>query len=148
VIADGGNNVVRVVAVASGTFYGQAMTAGDIYTIAGDGVRGYSGDDGPASLAELANPSSLGVDSAGNLVMSDNGNNRIRVVAKSTGTFYGQAMTADDIYTVAGDGTAGYAGDGGPATSAELDSPPCVAVYGTKLVIADKLNNRIRVVSG
>jgi uncharacterized protein YheU (UPF0270 family) len=148
VIADGGNNVVRVVAASTGTFYGQAMTAGDIYTIAGDGVRGYGGDGGPATSAELANPASVGVDSAGNLVMADDGNNRIRVVAATSGTFYGQAMTADDIYTVAGDGTAGYAGDGGPATSAELDSPPCVAVYGTKLLIADKLNNRIRVVSG
>ena len=47
----------------------------------------------------------------------------VRVVAAQTGTFYGQAMTAGDIYTVAGDGRPGYSGDGGPATNAELDHP-------------------------
>ena len=49
-----------------------------------------------------------GCDGAGNLVIADTVNNRIRVVAESTGEFYGQAMTAGDIYTVAGDGTGGY----------------------------------------
>ncbi len=68
------------------------------------------------------------MDAAGNLVIADTGNNRVRVVAASTGTFYGQAMTAGDIYTVAGNGTSGFSGDGGPATSAELTSPPGVAV--------------------
>ena len=52
-------------------------------------------------------------------------------MAASTGTFYGQAMTAGDIYTVAGNGTAGFSGDGGPATSAELDEPQGVAVDGS-----------------
>jgi hypothetical protein len=146
-IADGGNDVVRVVAAVSGTFYGQAMTAGDIYTVAGDGVRGYAGNGGPATSAELNNPDSVATDSAGNLVFCDNGNDVVRVVAAASGTFYGQAMTAGDIYTVAGDGVAGYSGDGGPATSAELNAPPGVAVDGKKLVIADKLSNRIREVS-
>ncbi len=57
------------------------------------------------------------MDAAGNLVLADTGNNRIRVVAGVTGTFYGQQMTAGDIYTVAGTGTAGYTGDGGPAAA-------------------------------
>jgi hypothetical protein len=66
-------------------------------------------------------------------------------VAGSTGTFYGQAMTAGDIYTVAGNGTSGYSGDGGPATSAELRDPFGVAADGVGgLVIADSDNNRIR----
>ena len=60
------------------------------------------------------------MDGAGNLVIADTDNQRVRVVAASTGTFYGQAMTAGDIYTVAGNGTSGFSGDGGPATSAEL----------------------------
>ena len=148
VIADGGNDVVRVVAATSGTFYGQPMTAGDIYTVAGDGARGYGGDGGPATDAELANPAAVAIDSTGNLVIADEGNNRVRVMAVTSGTFYGQEMTAGFIDTVAGNGTAGYAGDGGQATSAELASPPDVTVFGGNLLIADKVNNRIREVAG
>ena len=78
---------------------------------------------------------------SGNLVIADTFNQRVRVVAASTGTFYGRAMTAGDIYTVAGDGTEGFSGDGGPATSAELYAPAGVAVDGAgNLVIADTDN--------
>jgi trimeric autotransporter adhesin len=140
---------VRVVAARTGTFYGQAMTAGDIYTVAGDGTFGYSGDGGPATSAELNGPSGVAVDTAGNLVIADTLNNRVRVVAASTGTFYGQAMTAGDIYTVAGDGRIGYSGDGGPATSARLSAPTGVAVDSSgNLVIADTENGLVRLVSG
>src|SRR5205807_2967618 len=115
VIADSGNNRVRVVAASTGTFYGQAMTAGDIYTVAGTGTFGFSGDGGPATAAELGSPGQTAVDGAGNLVIADSANDRVRVVAARAGTFYGQAMTAGDIYTVAGTGTGGFSGDGGPA---------------------------------
>ncbi len=147
-VCDSGNNVVRVVAAASGTFYGQAMTAGDIYTVAGDGSAGFGGDGGPATSGQLDEPADVTADAAGNLVIADLGNNRVRVVAVSNGTFYGQAMTAGGIYTVAGDGTAGFGGDGGPATSSALDAPQSVAVdrHGN-LVIADTANNRVRVVA-
>jgi trimeric autotransporter adhesin len=149
VIADADNNVVRVVAARTGTFYGQAMTAGDIYTVAGNGTFGYSGDGGPATSAELNGPSGVAVDAAGNLVIGDTLNNRVRVVAASTGTFYGQAMTAGDIYTVAGNGKIGYSGDGGPATSARLSAPTGVAVDSSgNLVIADTENGLVRLVSG
>jgi secreted PhoX family phosphatase len=147
VIADDENDRVRVVAASTGTFYGQSMTAGDIYTIAGNGTVGFSGDGGPATSAELGGPQGVAVDAAGNLVINDNGNDRIRVVAASTGTFYGQAMTAGDIYTVAGNGTAGSSGDGGPATDAELDFPQGLAVDNAgNLLIAD-FSNRVRVVA-
>ena len=64
------------------------------------------------------------MDAAGNLLIADTGNGRVRVVAASTGTFYGQAMTAGDIYTVAGDGTARLLrGDGGPATARRARYP-------------------------
>ncbi len=106
------------------------MTAGDIYTIAGNGTQGFSGDGGPATAARLYAPRGLALDSAGNLVFADNGNNRVRVVAASTGTFYGQAMTAGDIYTVAGNGAMGLSGDGGPAVAAALASPVSIAVDG------------------
>ena len=140
-----------MVAARTGTFYGQAMTGGDIYTVAGGGSA-FPGDGGPATSASLAGPWGLVVDGAGNLVFADTSstNGTIRVVAVSTGTFYGQAMTAGDIYTVAGVVSGdGFAGDGGPATSAELNFPGAVAVTSQGgLVIADQFNNRIRAVAG
>jgi hypothetical protein len=69
----------------------------------------------------------LRVDHHGNLVLGDTDNDVVRVVATSSGTFYGQAMTAGDIYSIAGGGTAGL-GDGGPALAAELDGPEELAV--------------------
>ena len=156
-IADQGNSRIRVVAATTGTFYGKAMTAGDIYTIAGNGTAGFTGDGGRAARAELNAPGSVVPGRAGNLVIADTGNERVRVVAVSTGTFYGQAMTKGDIYTVAGNGTPGFAGDGGPATSAEFHNPDSVAVDGAgNIAVADTVsgsvpadmgNNRVRVVA-
>ena len=153
---DTNNNRIRMVAAtscSSSCLYGLASTtAGDIYTIAGDGTRGYSGDGGPATIAELGGPFSVTVDSFGNLVIPDIYNNRIRMIARdscSSSCPYGLASTtAGDIYTIAGDGTQGYSGDGGPATSARLSYPYWVAV-GTSgnLFIADFGNNRIRMVA-
>ncbi len=146
-IADSGFDRIKVVAASTGIFYGQAMTAGDIYTVAGGGTTGL-GDGGPATSAELSHPGGVTADHAGNLVIGDSFNERVRVVAVTTGTFYGQAMTAGDIYTVAGDGTQGFFGDGGPATSAELNAPAQLSVDGTgNIVIADTANQRIRVVA-
>jgi trimeric autotransporter adhesin len=148
VIADTGNNRIRVVAAQTGTFYGQAMTADHIYTVAGDGKAGFAGDGGAATAAELNTPEEVAVDGAGNLVMADTRNERIRVVAATTGTFYGQAMTAGEIYTVAGNGTEGFSGDGGLATAAKLKVPEGVVVdRAGNLVIADTVNQRIRIVA-
>ena len=147
VIADTGNNRVRVVAAAAGTFYGRAMLAGHIYTVAGDGIAGFSGDGGPATSAELNHPGDVAVDAAGNLVIADTSSLRVRVVAASTGRFYGRAMTAGHIYTVAGDGTSGSSGDGGPAISAQLEAPPDVVVDPAgNLLICDGFD-RIRMVA-
>jgi hypothetical protein len=95
------------------------------------------------------------VDAAGNLVLADGNDSRIRVVAVTTGTFYGKVMTAGDIYTIAGHGAngtpvgSGFSGDGGQATRAELDNPQSVAVNaGRGLMIADTSNNRIREIAG
>ncbi|HEV2450865.1 MAG TPA: hypothetical protein VGS62_02930 [Streptosporangiaceae bacterium] len=147
-IVDWGSNRVRVVAASSGTFYGQAMIRGDIYTVAGDGIQGSAGNGGPATKAELDEPADVTVDRAGNLVIAEWGNNWVRVVAASSGTFYRRKMTAGDIYTVAGVGTYGYSGDGGPANKAKLTGPTGVAVDGAgNLVIADWYNARLRVVA-
>jgi NHL repeat len=142
-------NGVQVVAARTGTFYGQAMTAGHIYTVAGNGSPGFSGDGGPATKAELSFPTGVGVDSAGNLVIADSQNERVRVVAAATGRFYGQAMTAGDIYTVAGDGTPWHTGDGGPAVKAGIRLPGGVAFdHSGNLVIAGGYgDNRIRLVA-
>jgi DNA-binding beta-propeller fold protein YncE len=130
-------------------FYGQAMSAGHIYALAGDGTAGSSGDGGPATSAELREPESVAVDGSGNLVIADSDNERVRVVAGSPGTFYGQAMTAGDIYGMAGDGSCGITGDGGPGTSAEICYPEGVAVDPAgDVLFADQGASRVRMISG
>jgi hypothetical protein len=121
------------------------MTAADIYTVAGDGSFGNSGDGGPATSASVTAYDAT-ADPAGNLVITTDA--RVRVVAVSTGTFYGVAMTAQDIYTVAGNGIRGYSGDGGPATSAEVFATDGVLVTsGGDLLFADPYS-RVRAVTG
>src|SRR6266700_730561 len=138
-VADGGR--VRVAAAASGTFYGQAMKAGDIYTVAGGGS---STQDGVPATSVAITPLGVAVDAAGNLLVADPAAGRVRVVAVSTGRFYGQAMTAGDVYTAAGGGTSG--GDGVPARTAAL-APYGVAVdRAGNLVVAD-IAGRARVVA-
>jgi len=147
VIADLNHHRIRVTASTTGSFYGQAMTAGDIYTVAGNGSPTYAGDGSPAISAGL-DPAGIAVDAAGNIVFADYFNSRVRVVAARSGTFYGQAMTAGDIYTVAGSAAYGFAGDGGPATAAEIDDPQGVAVDGAGNVVFDDFASmRIRVVA-
>jgi len=146
VIADSAHNCIVVVAESTGTFYGVSMTAGDIYTAAGTGTFGFSGDSGPATSAQIHTPEGVRVDGNGNLLFADSGNDRIRVVADSTATFYGVAMTDGDIYTVAGSGVS--LGDGGPATSAQLQTPSDVAVDSSgNLIIADGGDRRVRLVA-
>jgi len=110
---------------------------GIISTVVGTGAWGSGGDGGPAPAAQLGAPRGLTIDRAGNLVIADVGNNRIRMV------------TPDGVInTVAGNGTAGFSGDGGPATSAQLNYPVAVSVDGAgNLFIADRHNNRIRMVN-
>jgi sugar lactone lactonase YvrE len=110
---------------------------GVISTVAGNGIHSYGGDGGPATASLLHGPSGLAVDAAGNLFIADNNNNRVRKVTP-----------AGVISTVAGNGTAGFSGDGGPATSAQLKSPSGVAVdTAGNLFIADSGNHRVRKVT-
>jgi NHL repeat-containing protein len=115
-----GNDRVRVLAASNGTFYGQRMRAGRVYTIAGTGVAGHVGDGGKAIHARLNDPAGLAIDQHGNVIVADDVNNRVRVIAQANGSFYGVQMHKGDIYTVAGDGNFGTTGLGGPAVEAEL----------------------------
>lgn len=147
-IAEFAGNRIRVVADSTGTFYGRSMTAGSIYTIAGTGAIGSNGDGRPASRAEINAPENLAVDGSGNIVFTEFYGNRVRVVAGTTGSFYGSSMTAGHIYTVAGTGAPGNTGDGGPARDATFQLPVGVAVdrFGN-LVVGDYENNEVRVVA-
>jgi sugar lactone lactonase YvrE len=126
-IADTYNNVIRKV-----------TTTYIITTIAGNNSlgAGYSGDGGFATTAALNNPYGVAIDNMGNLYIADNGNNRIRFV-----------NTSGIISTIVGNGTAGYSGDGGLATAAEINGPTNIAFDASgNLYIADNGNNRIRMV--
>jgi RHS repeat-associated protein len=152
-IADTNNNRVQEIAATSHTQFGIAMTAGDVYTIAGSasGVAGDSGDGGPATSALLNSPMAVAVDAAGDLYFAEYGNNRVQEVAAASGTQRGVAMTAGDIYTVAGNaaGNSGDSGDGGAATSALLNLPIGIAVDAAgDIYIADENNNRVQEVAG
>jgi streptogramin lyase len=127
-VSDVDNVRIRKVSAATGV----------ITTVAGNGAEGYSGDGGAATSATLFYPSGVAVDGAGNLYIADAFDDCIREVSAATGI----------INTVAGNGTAGYSGDGGAATSAELHAPYGIAVDGAgNLYIADSANSSIRKVS-
>ncbi len=109
---------------------------GLITTVAGNGTPGFSGDNGPATNAQLQNPFGVAVDSAGNLYIADTNNHRVRKVANGV------------ITTVAGGGVSGL-GDNGPATSAQLSAPGGIAVdIAGNLLITDLYNNLVRKVTG
>jgi uncharacterized protein (TIGR03437 family) len=110
---------------------------GAINTAAGNGALSYSGDGGPATEAQWDSPAGVAVDAAGNLLIADLGNNRVRKISPD------RTVTA-----LAGNGQAGDSGDGGQATDAQLLRPASVAVdLLGNVFIADAQNNRVRKVS-
>ncbi len=105
-----------------------------INTAAGTGERGFSGDGGPALHARLNGPFDLGFDPVGNLYFSDTFNHRIRCIGRD-GT----------VTTIAGSGTAGYTGDGGPALAATFNEPYGIAVDREgNIYVADRHNHCVR----
>ena len=108
--------------------------AGIITTIAGISTTGYSGDGGPATLAQLNEPFGIALDGSRNIYFADYGNNVIRKITPS-----------GYIYTVAGNNVAGFSGDGGPATNASLHQPVSVCTdTAGNVYVADRSNNRVR----
>jgi sugar lactone lactonase YvrE len=124
-LADTHNHRIRKITAATGI----------ITTIAGTGAPGFSGDTAAATAATLALPHGLTIDAAGNLYLADTQNHRIRRIDAATGI----------ITTATGDGTQAFAGDGGPAITASLNSPRNTALSpSTLLTLSDTGNQRIR----
>lgn len=124
-VSDTGNHRIRRIELASGM----------ITTIAGTGAFGFSGDNGPATMAQLSSPQDIEIGPDGRLYIADTNNHRIRALDLTTGV----------ITTVAGTGRRGYGGDRGPATQADLYRPHGIAFDAQgNLFICDTLNDRVR----
>jgi len=140
---DGSNNLYVVAYTQIWEVAGSTNTL-----IAGSGIEGYSGDNGPATSATFGDPEGIVLDSSGNLYIADTFNSVIREVNKSSGiitTVAGDSMFEGTAGGYGGSGSPGYTGDGGPATSAKLDWPSAVAVDGAgNLYIDDYFNLAIR----
>jgi DNA-binding beta-propeller fold protein YncE len=120
--------------------------SGQVTAVAGDGIAGYSGDGRLGTFAELNEPTGVAVDAEGNLYIADSANNVIRRVDAKTGII--TTVAGDYAADKANGGLGGFSGDGGPATSAELNDPQGVAIDGAgDLFIADTFNNAIREVT-
>ncbi|HYR52078.1 MAG TPA: hypothetical protein VET83_05635 [Candidatus Dormibacteraeota bacterium] len=125
-IADANNNAIR-----------RVSSLGIMSTVAGTGTAGFSGDGGPATSARLNAPEAVHLTSSGDLYIADTVNNRIRKISGTT------------ITTIAGTGVAGAGGDGGLATSAQLDTPRGIAISSTgAYYIGDRANHKVRRVTG
>ena len=121
VAIDGSGNVY--IAVYNDYVVRKINTSGVISTVAGNGVRGFSGDGGLATSAQLAEVEGVAIDNAGNIYIADPSNHRVRVV-NSSGI----------ISTFAGNGIGGFSGDGGLATAARIQFPSSVSVAGGNVV--------------
>lgn len=127
-ISDSGNNRIRLV-----------KPDGTIETVLGSGPgsgtagAGFAGDGGPVERARIFAPTDLELNASGDLILSDSGNNRVRLISKGV------------ITTIAGSGTAGFGGDGGPAVGAAMNTPQKIALgKDGSVYIADRANRRVR----
>ena len=126
--------MVMMLGLAFMLTFNYSYAIGVISTIAGTGSSGYSGDGGAATSAQLNYPLGVALDSSGNVYIADYSNHRIRMITVITGI----------ISTIAGTGSQGYLGDGGAATSAQLNYPYGVALDSSgNVYIADQNNHRI-----
>ena len=139
-ISDYYNNRVRKVIAIDG----QITSNSTIVTVAGNGLRGFSGDNGAAGAAELDGPTGMAFESDGSLLIVDSYNGRIRKVTAAGG----EITAASTITTFAGTGNFGFGGDGGYATVATFNLPWQVTVDSAgNVFIVDRANDRIRKVA-
>ena len=128
-IADSNNNRVR-----------RVSSDGTISTVAGYGNSAYSGDGGPATAAALSNPAGVALDTGGNMLIADSGNNVVRRIDVN-----GNINTIAGMVVLAGSPPGGYNGDGSPATLYMLNQPVALTQGpDSSILIADMLNQRIR----
>jgi len=154
-IGDQARNRVMLALVRPGTFYGQRMTTGRIYAVAGDGKPASAGDGGPA-LAAGFSPYDVATDRRGDIVIVDNaGNfeipgNRVKIVPAHASALFGIPMKAGHIYTVAGDGV-GTGRGGAPVANSVPATRTAVEPFGAAVDAAGNLvlaaDQRVRVVA-
>jgi RHS repeat-associated protein len=135
---------------------GKTSTVVPLYGGGGSDSSGSTGNGGPAAAALLSGPDGIAVDAAGNIYISDTGNNEIREIAAAAGAQHGQAMTAEYIYDIAGNSSTTVTGatcpaylfnqgDQGPALCATLSGPRQIAVdQAGDVYIADSGDNAVR----
>ena len=149
VIADSGNNRVRVIPSSSGMVYGRRLTAGHIYTILGNGsvavpINGLHGTQVP-----IGDPLAVATDDHDDVFVLSGFSNQLFVVAAHDGYLLGRRLLAGRVYVIAGreSTSGGFSGDGGPATLATLSGVSAVGVGANGIAIADSSNGRIRYIA-
>jgi sugar lactone lactonase YvrE len=150
-IADTANCRVRVLPAATTTLFGQSMVPGRLYTVAGTGVCGTTGQGGPAAAAELWSPVAVTTDSSGDLLVADTGDHSVLLAAAHAGSYFGTNISTGAIAVVVG-GTGSYGpylADGLSATgpAAELNDPRGLAIGPSgALFVTDGFMHAVRVV--
>jgi hypothetical protein len=144
-IADKSNNEVRKIHCASNCT--AASPTYTLTTMVGNGSSG-DGDGQNVANAVLANPTGVYVDSSGNVFIADNGNNKVKMVPAASGTYYGITMSSSSaVYTIAGNGSSNYSGEGYPEKLSGINGPTDVAVYNGTVYITDQGHHMIRDIS-
>ncbi|HZT95344.1 MAG TPA: hypothetical protein VFB34_00770 [Chloroflexota bacterium] len=144
---------VRLLALATSDklLPGKALVKGDLYTVAGNGGYGDAGNGMPAVKATFEDPVAVATDSSGNLLVADDFDGKVRLIAGATSTplLPGKTLVAGDIYPVAGTGVIGNSGNGGSALVARLGTPTAITVdRAGNLLIGDSFDGTIRLVAG
>ncbi|HEY9900478.1 MAG TPA: hypothetical protein V6D00_14980 [Pantanalinema sp.] len=140
-----GSTAIALVAGPNVATLSVQPTGGTLGTLVGSGGTGFSPNGTSAASALLNQPTGVVMDASGSVLFVERANHSVRMVPKVPGTYFGVAMDAGRVYTVAGDGSPGNSGDGGPATAARLQYPTGLALDPLgSLYIADTTNNKIR----